>query len=121
MKYRIKNKKACFWQVFLYIGDFSFMRKVFHAIFSVIVKCFFKLSAKKYVMFKSDKRLLCKKHYGLTSVFGCEGDVHAPIAFIDGSFLLRDRSRFGWLINFGFDRKRFESKIDWYNKDGWFR
>ena len=31
--------------------------------------------------------------------------------------MLRDR---GVLIHFGFRRKHFESKIDWYNRDGWY-
>ncbi len=99
------------------------MRKLFHSIFSVASKCFFEFSTRNHVTLKSGavfKRLLCKKQSGLTSVFGCEGDLHAPIAFIDGSFLLRDRSRAGTLIHFGFTRNGYESKIKWYNAEGWY-
>lgn len=61
-------------------------------------------------------RLLCRKHYGLTTVFGWEGDQHAPIAFIDGCYLLRDRGNL--LIHFGFEAKHITSKIHWELREG---
>lgn len=55
-----------------------------------------------------------RKYPELTGVFGCEGDKDAPIAFIDGSYLLRDgKSR---MITFGVSCP--EGKIKWYNKEG---
>lgn len=59
--------------------------------------------------------LLCKRYYGLTGVFGWEGDTHAPIAFIDGSFLLRDRGNM--LVHFGITAKEITSKIEWFNRE----
>lgn len=82
------------------------------------VRTFFDLSARKQTLFKKGamgKDLLCKKHYGLTSVFGWEGDRHAPIAFVDGSYLLRDRGNV--LIHFGFERRDITSKVDWYCRE----
>ena len=55
-----------------------------------------------------------KKFPELVSVFGCEGNEDAPIAFIDGSFLLRDRKK---MITFGIDK--IEGKINWYNEGGY--
>ena len=52
---------------------------------------------------------------GLTSSFGWEGDVHAPIAYIDGSYKLRDRS--GTMVTFGV--RDIPGKIKWYNKEGY--
>lgn len=57
----------------------------------------------------------CKQFPGLVSSFGWEGDKDAPIAFIDGSYLLRDRGN--TLITFGL--KNIQGKINWYNKEGW--
>ncbi len=55
-----------------------------------------------------------RKYPELTGVFGCEGDKDAPIAFIDGSYLLRDgKSR---MITFGIPCP--DGKINWYNKEG---
>lgn len=55
-----------------------------------------------------------RKYPELTGVFGCEGDKDAPIAFIDGSYLLRDgKSR---MITFGVPCP--DGKINWYNKEG---
>lgn len=50
---------------------------------------------------------------GLTSSFGWEGDRHAPIAYIDGSYLLRDRDDL--MITFGIPS--IPGKIDWYNAE----
>ena len=52
---------------------------------------------------------------GLTSSFGWEGDKHAPIAYIDGSYLLRDRD--STLIRFGV--AGIPSKIKWENHSGY--
>ena len=57
----------------------------------------------------------CRKYPGYVSVFGWEGDKDAPIAFIDGSYLLRDRKN--TLITFGLSD--VEGKIEWFNKEGW--
>ncbi|MEG0457246.1 MAG: hypothetical protein RR549_03860, partial [Oscillospiraceae bacterium] len=52
---------------------------------------------------------------GLVSSFGWEGDKHAPIAYIDGTYKLRDNG--DKIINFGvWDIKE---KINWYNKEGY--
>ncbi len=97
------------------------MKNLKHTIFSAVVNKFFAASSaanvsfKRGAMFKTD--LICKKHHGLTASFGCEGDRDAPIAFIDGSYLLRDRA--DTLINFGFSSKKLEGKIKWYNSEGW--
>lgn len=56
----------------------------------------------------------CKSFPELTACFGCEGDKDAPIAFIDGSYLLRDRGN--TFVTFGV--KDIEGKIDWFNKEG---
>lgn len=52
---------------------------------------------------------------GLTASFGWEGDKHAPIAYIDGSYKLRDNGN--RTINFGV--KDIDSKIKWYNAEGY--
>lgn len=58
---------------------------------------------------------VCKRFPALTAFFGCEGDKDAPIAYIDGSYRLRDRgNRF---VTFGIIN--IDSKIKWYNAEGW--
>ncbi|SHJ13838.1 Fibronectin type III domain-containing protein [Clostridium cavendishii DSM 21758] len=52
-----------------------------------------------------------KKYPGLVSSFGWEGDKHAPIAFIDGSYKLRDKNNL--IVRFGLTD--ITSKIKWYN------
>lgn len=89
-----------------------------HRIFETAVRLFFDSMAAGKTRMKRGAfgmDLLCKRCYGLTGVFGWEGDRHAPIAFIDGSFLLRDRGSV--LIHFGFTAKQITSKIDWTNKE----
>ena len=89
-----------------------------HKIFETAVRMFFDRMAESKTRGKRGAfgmDLLCKRYYGLTSVFGWEGDRHAPIAFIDGSFLLRDRGNV--LIHFGLTAKDITSKIDWFNKE----
>lgn len=89
-----------------------------HKIFETAVRVFFDRMAAGKTRRKRGAfgiNLLCKRHYGLTGVFGWEGDRHAPIAFIDGSFLLRDRGNV--LIHFGITAKQITSKIDWFNKE----
>ena len=90
-----------------------------HAVFERVVRIYFDRMAEKQTRFKRGAfgmKLLCKKHFGLTSVFGWEGDRHAPIAFIDGSFLLRDRGNV--LVHFGFEARDITSKVSWENKEG---
>ena len=89
-----------------------------HKLFETAVRLFFdNMAAGKTRMKRGafGMDLLCKHHFGLTDVFGWEGDKHAPIAFIDGSFLLRDRGNL--LIHFGFTAKQITSKIEWYNRE----
>ncbi|WBQ07947.1 sugar-binding protein [Kribbella sp. CA-293567] len=52
---------------------------------------------------------------GLTSSFGWEGDLNAPIAFIDGSYRLRSRGNA--LITFGVPN--VPGKIKWSNAEGY--
>ncbi|WP_206192704.1 hypothetical protein [Scrofimicrobium canadense] len=52
---------------------------------------------------------------GLTSSFGWEGDRHAPITFIDGSYKLRDRGNL--MVTFGVPG--IPGEIDWYNAEGY--
>lgn len=52
---------------------------------------------------------------GLTSSFGWEGDKDAPIAYVDGSYKLRDHGNL--MINFGV--WNIPGKIAWYNKEGY--
>ena len=90
-----------------------------HALFAFGVNRYFRFMAVKHTRFKKGamtKKLLCKKHYGLQSVFGWEGDRHAPIAFADGCYLLRDRGNV--LVHFGFTEKDITGKIDWHNREG---
>ena len=47
--------------------------------------------------------------------FGWEGDKHAPIAYRDGAYLLRDRG--GLIVDFGVAGVDGRN-IDWYNKEG---
>jgi hypothetical protein len=54
-------------------------------------------------------------HPGLTSSFGWEGDLHAPIAFIDGSYRLRSRGNA--LVTFGVPD--IPGKIKWSNAEGY--
>lgn len=52
---------------------------------------------------------------GLTSSFGWEGDLNAPIAFIDGSYRLRSRGNA--LVTFGVPN--VPGKIKWSNAEGY--
>ncbi|XCP85562.1 hypothetical protein ABXS75_01800 [Roseburia hominis] len=52
---------------------------------------------------------------GLTSSFGWEGDKHAPIAYIDGSYKLRDNGN--RMVTFGV--KDIPGKVKWYNAEGY--
>ncbi|NUR95633.1 MAG: sugar-binding protein, partial [Kribbellaceae bacterium] len=52
---------------------------------------------------------------GLTSSFGWEGDLNAPIAFIDGSYRLRSRG--DAMITFGVPN--IPGKIKWSNAEGY--
>lgn len=56
-----------------------------------------------------------ESHFGLTSSFGWEGDKDAPIAYIDGSYQLRDRDDL--MITFGVTD--IPGDISWYNKEGY--
>lgn len=52
---------------------------------------------------------------GLTSSFGFEGDKHAPIAYLDGSYKLRDNGN--KMVAFGV--KDIPGKVKWYNAEGY--
>lgn len=52
---------------------------------------------------------------GLTSSFGWEGDLHAPISYIDGSYRLRSRDNI--MIHFGVTG--ITGDIKWYNAEGY--
>ena len=52
---------------------------------------------------------------GLTSSFGWEGDKHAPIAYLDGSYKLRDNGN--KMVTFGV--KDIPGKVKWYNAEGY--
>ena len=51
----------------------------------------------------------------LVSSFGWDGDKHAPIAYIDGSYKLRDRNNL--MVRFGITD--VDTKIKWYNHSGY--
>ena len=52
---------------------------------------------------------------GLVTSFGWEGDINAPIAYVDGSYLLRSRDNAR--VTFGI--KSVPGKIDWTQADGY--
>ncbi len=87
-------------------------------IFSNIAAVYFDFTKKMSVSFKrgliGKSGYACKSFPGLTACFGCEGDIDAPIAFIDGSYRLRGRGDV--FITFGVSN--IEGKINWYNKEG---
>jgi hypothetical protein len=64
-------------------------------------------------------RSFCKYKYetdgGITACFGWEGDLNAPIAFIDGSYKLRSFNNA--MIVFGVED--VTQKIKWYNAEGY--
>lgn len=64
---------------------------------------------------KPDTKYTDQTNPGLTSNFGVEGDKNAPIAYIDGSYLLRDRASV--MIRFGVTG--IPSKIKWENHSGY--
>lgn len=95
------------------------MSKKKKTLFANVAALYFSVVNKMSVSFKPGligrRGYTCKKYPELTAFFGCEGDKDAPIAYIDGSFRLRDRgNRF---ITFGI--KNITSKIKWYNAEGW--
>ncbi len=90
-----------------------------HALFEKAVRLYFDTAAAgktRRVRGTFGMRPLCRRHYGLTTVFGWEGDRHAPIAFIDGCYLLRDRGNL--MIHFGFGEKQISSPVHWELKEG---
>ncbi|MBR4707941.1 MAG: hypothetical protein IKP29_07800, partial [Pseudobutyrivibrio sp.] len=64
---------------------------------------------------KVEGRYKYETNSGLCSSFGWEGDFHAPIAYIDGSYQLRDRD--GIMVSFGV--RDIPGKIKWYNAKGY--
>lgn len=70
---------------------------------AMVSSAYFKIYTKNFLAFRKGaigkSRYACRKYPGYVSVFGWEGDKDAPIAFIDGSYLLRDRKN--TLITFG--------------------
>ena len=90
-----------------------------HAVFEKLVQLWFDAAAagkSRRTRGAFGVHPLCRTHYGLTTVFGWEGDRHAPIAFIDGCYLLRDRGNV--LIHFGFGQKQITSPIRWELREG---
>ena len=86
---------------------------------AMVSSAYFKIYTKNFLTFRKGaigkSRYACRKYPGYVSVFGWEGDKDAPIAFIDGSYLLRDRKN--TLITFGL--ADIDGKIEWFNKEGW--
>ena len=86
---------------------------------AMVSSAYFKTYTKNFLTLRrgaaGKKNLACRRHPGYVSVFGCEGDKDAPIAFIDGSYLLRARRN--TLVSFGLEN--VQGKINWYNKEGW--
>lgn len=72
-------------------------------------------SAIRLRLTKGGKDSACRRYPGLVTCFGWEGDKNAPIAYIDGSFSLRSRDNA--LVGFGFNS--VDSKIKWYNAEGY--
>ena len=66
---------------------------------------------------KAEKKgsYMYESNSGLTSSFGWEGDKHAPIAYLDGSYKLRDNDN--KMITFGV--KDIPGKVKWYNAEGY--
>ncbi|MCI8490493.1 MAG: hypothetical protein HFJ04_09710 [Lachnospiraceae bacterium] len=62
-----------------------------------------------------DGRYTFESNSGLTSSFGWEGDKDAPIAYLDGSYKLRDNGN--TMITFGV--RDIPGKIKWYNAEGY--
>ncbi len=95
------------------------MPKEEQTIFTTLASAYFTVINKLNVSFKKGlfgkSGYACKQFPELVASFGCEGDKHAPIAYIDGSFRLRDRKN--TFITFGISN--IDSKIKWYNKEGW--
>ena len=86
---------------------------------AMVSSAYFKIYTKNFLTFRKGaigkSRYACRKYPGYVSVFGWEGDKDAPIAFIDGSYLLRDRKN--TLITFGL--ADIDGKIEWFNKEDW--
>lgn len=86
---------------------------------AIVSSAYFKIYTDCFLAFRRGSFLknnyICRKYPGYVSVFGCEGDRHAPIAFIDGSYLLRDRGN--TLVTFGLSD--IQGEIEWFNKEGW--
>ena len=82
---------------------------------AMVSSAYFKIYTKNFLTFRKGaigkSRYACRKYPGYVSVFGWEGDKDAPIAFIDGSYLLRDRKN--TLITFGL--ADINGKIEWFN------
>lgn len=87
-------------------------------LFSNLAAIYFDFTKKMSVSFKKGligkSGCTCKSFPALTVSFGCEGDIDAPIAFVDGSYRLRGRGN--TFITFGV--YNIGSKINWYNKEG---
>ena len=86
---------------------------------AMVSSAYFKIYTKNFLTFRKGaigkSRYACRTYPGDVSVFGWEGDKDAPIAFIDGSYLLRDRKN--TLITFGL--ADIDGKVEWFNKEGW--
>ena len=62
-----------------------------------------------------DGKYMFDTNRGLTSSFGWEGDKHAPIAYLDGSYKLRDNAN--TMVTFGV--MDIPGKVKWYNAEGY--
>lgn len=62
-----------------------------------------------------DGQYMFESNRGLTSSFGWEGDKHAPIAYLDGSYRLRDNAN--TMVTFGV--RDIPGKVKWYNAEGY--
>lgn len=89
----------------------TFVTRIAAAYFELINRM--SVSFKKGIIGRSG--YLCKEFPELIASFGWEGDKDAPIAYIDGSYYLRDRGNV--FITFGI--RNIDTKVSWYNKEGW--
>lgn len=76
-------------------GGVTMSKKKKKPLMAMVSSAYFKIYTKNFLTFRKGaigkSRYACRKYPGYVSVFGWEGDKDAPIAFIDGSYLLRDR------------------------------
>lgn len=73
-------------------GGLIMSKKKKKPLMAMISSAYFKIHTKNFLTFRrgaaGKHNYACRKYPGYVSVFGWEGDKDAPIAFIDGSYLL---------------------------------